>query len=258
MNDQSSLIKSPDKIQKIRDSWKYLTELLQALVSRAKPGVNLLELESFTQDWLDKKNIKGAFKWFQWYPANLCLSVNDAVVHSIPSDYILREGDLLKIDMGIDYQWAISDSAVTIVVWGDKANSDASRLSKVTKEALDQAVSLIKPWKKFMVFSKKVFDYVTSNWFSIIKNLTWHSVGDSIHEPPHIFNFPHKSMNQYIFKPGMVLALEPIVAQRSDKVIEKPHINSWNLYTQNWDLWAHWEYTILVTDNGIEILAGLV
>ncbi len=257
MDQKSSLIKSPTKIQKIKDSWKYLTELLQILIQKAQPGINLLELEEFTQDWLDKKGLRGAFKGFQWYPANLCLSVNDAVVHSIPSDYILKEGDFLKIDMGIDYQWAISDSAVSVVVGGDEANPEAARLSKVTKQALDRGIDAIKPGKKFMAFSKQVYDYVSSEGFSVIKNLTGHSVGDSIHEPPHIFNFPHKSMNQYVFKPGMVLALEPIVAQKSDKVIEKPHINNWNLYTQHGDLGAHWEYTILITDNGVEILAGV-
>jgi len=251
-----SLIKDEQKINLIRESWKYLNEILQILRQKAQVGVNLLELEEFTQSWLDKHWLKWAFKWFQWYPANLCLSVNDALVHSIPSDYILKQWDLLKIDMGVDYKWAISDSAISLVVWWDDKNPQAARLSKITKQALDHWLQYVEPWKQFIAFSQAVSDYVYSNGFKIIKNLTGHSVGDSIHEEPHIFNYPHKTMKKYRFSPWMVLALEPIVAQISQEVVEKPWI-PWNLYTKKWDLWAHWEYTITITKDGFEILAWL-
>lgn len=251
------IIKSAQQIVNIRDSGKYLTEILNILYHEANIWVSLIELEEIAEKYMRQHKVKGAFKWYEWFPANLCLSVNDCLVHWIPDDYILRSGDLLKIDCWVDYKWWISDAAVSVILGGEFANPDAYNLVKATKEALDLWIQEIKPNAHLMNFSRVVFDHMTKiNDYSVIENLTWHGVGQLVHEAPHIYNVPHPSMKKIAFKQNMVIALEPITALNSVTTIEQPW-NHRNLYTRNWDLWAQWEYTVLVTDKGHEVLAGV-
>lgn len=247
------IFKNPQQIADIKESWKYLNELLTNLKQIVKPWINLLELEQYAQDFLNQNNLKWAFKWYQWYPANLCLSVNDCVVHWIPNDYKLKDKDLLKIDVWVVYNWLISDAAISIVLWN---NFKAQKLVDATKWWLDNAMKKIWPWKSIYDFGLEVFDYINKTWFCVIKNLTWHWVWVHVHEWPYIFNYPSPDGKWVFFQPGMVVALEPITAIKSQKVFEKPW-NHWNLYTQYWDLWAQREYTIVITENWYEVLAGL-
>lgn len=257
MGKRKIIIKTDQQIKNIRESGKYLTELLYILKDFVKSGVNLLDIEAKAQQFIDKYWLKWAFKGYYWYPANLCLSVNDCVVHWIPYDYKLKEGDLLKIDAWINYNWGITDAAISIVVWWDDTNLQASKLYKVTKKALDEWIKTIRPWKKISLYAEKVFEIVVNNGFNIIRNLTWHGVGTDVHEAPYIYNYPHPELKKIQRKPGMVVALEPITAISSFEAIEKPWI-PWNMYTSKWDLWAQWEYTVLITDNWYEVLAGIV
>lgn len=131
-------IKSSHTIKLLRESGKYLTELLSMLYQKAQPGVALLELEQYAVSYLAQHKLKGAFKGYHGFPTNLCTSVNDCVVHGIPDEYILQKGDLLKIDCGVIYQKAISDSAFSKVIGGEEYNTQAAQLLYTTKDALDQ------------------------------------------------------------------------------------------------------------------------
>jgi len=251
------IYKTPEQINNIRKSGRYLTELLGILYDEVSVGVSLLDLENIAEDFMIKNKIKGAFKWYSWFPANLCLSVNDCVVHGIPDDYILKSGDLLKVDCGVTYQKWISDAAFSIVVGGELANPAAHGLIVSTKNALDQSLkSHVVPNKMIYNFSRSVQQYIKADGFAVIQNLTWHGVWVAVHEAPHIYNYPHPDTKKAFFKENMVVALEPITALSSRDTIEKSG-NPRNLYTQNGDLWAQWEYTILITANGYEILAWL-
>jgi len=250
------IIKTKDQIQKIKDSGKFLTEVLCLLQEKTKSGISLLELEEIAENYMKQNKIKWAFKWYHWFPANLCLSVNDCVVHWIPDEYILKNWDLLKIDCGVDYQWWISDSAISIVIGWELANPQWYELIQATKKALDEGVKKIKPYKKLFDYSNTVWNIISEAGFSVIKNLTWHGVGKFVHEAPYIYNFGHNNMKQISFKPGMVIALEPITAISSETTIEKSW-NHWNLYTQNGDFWAQREYTVLVTEDWNEIISGI-
>ncbi len=256
MKKNKPIVKTEQEIQNIRESGKFLTELLYLLKDKIKPGISLVELEKFADDYISSKNIKWAFKGYMWYPANLCLSVNNCVVHWIPDSYILKEWDLLKIDAWIDYKWWISDAAISIVVGWDEKNKIASQLYKTTKKALDDSLKYIKIWKSIIDFSFSVYNIMLNNWFSIIKNLTWHWVWRKVHEPPHIYNYPNYELKKIKWQKNMVVALEPITAIKSELAVERKWI-PWNMYTQKWDLWAQWEYTVLISDNGYEILAGI-
>ena len=250
------IIKNAKQIENIRISGKHLTTLLRLLYTKAKAGVTLIELEFVAEHYIKTNNLKWAFKGYEWFPANLCLSVNDCVVHGIPDAYILKNGDLLKIDCWITYKGWITDSAISIVIWGEATNPLGYELMKVTKKSLDESIKHIWPGKAIYEYSHRVHQIITNAWFSVLGKLTWHGVGKKVHEAPHIYNTPNPEMKKIQFQPGMVLAFEPITAVNSTDFMHKRG-NDWNLYCKNGDLWAQWEYTILITDDGYEILSWI-
>ncbi len=250
------LIKNTKQIANIRESWKHLTALLRLLHSKAKAGIMLIELEFVAEQYIKEHGLKWAFKWYQWFPANLCLSVNDCVVHGIPDEYVLKNGDVLKIDCGISYNGGITDSAMTIVIWWELANPLGYKLMKTTKKALDEAIKHIWPGRSIYEYSHRVHSIITNAGFSVLGKLTGHGVGNKVHEKPHIYNTPNPEMKKVFFEPGMVLAIEPITAVESTDFKHKPG-NDRNIYCNKGDLWAQWEYTILITDKGYEILSWI-
>lgn len=251
-----NIIKTSQQISNIRESGKYLTELLYKLYHATQVGVALIELEFIAEDYIKKNNLKWAFKNYHGFPANLCLSVNDCVVHGIPDDYILKNGDLLKIDCGITYKGGITDSAISVVVGGELANPLAYNLVVATKKSLDTWLEYIAADRPLFGFSHHIHSSITNAGFSVIEKLTWHGVGNKVHEDPHVYNIPHPSMKTTFLEAGMVLALEPITAVSSKDFFMKKE-NDWNLYCKNGDLGAQWEYTILVTEDWYEILSGI-
>lgn len=250
-----NLIKTTSQINNIRESWKYLNDLLRMLWIFSKAGIALIELEIIAEEFMKKNWIKWAFMWYQWFPANLCLSVNDCLVHGIPDDYVLKNWDLLKIDSGVIYKWWYSDAAISVVIWWEMANPQARSLVQATKKSLDEWVKKICNWKKIYDFSKTVNDEIKKSGFSIIKKLTWHWVWNNVHEKPYVYNRPHPDTTKTEFRSWMVVALEPITAINSNDFMEWD--NGWNLYTTEWDLWAQREYTVVVTDRWYEILAWI-
>jgi len=251
-----NLIKTPQQIENIRKSGKYLNELLRKLKNACKAGVALIELEFIAEDYMKKNNVKWAFKRYQWFPANLCLSVNDCLVHGIPDDTVLKNWDLLKIDCGVNFQWGITDSAISIVIGGEYANQLGQSLIKTTKAALDLAIQELQPDAPLIHYGHTVSNRIHKDGFAIIEQLTGHGVGNKLHEDPHVYNYAHPSMKKIILKPWMVLAIEPITAINSTQFIAKKW-NDWNLYCKGWDLGCQWEYTILITNSGYEILSGI-
>lgn len=251
------IIKTKEQIENIRKSGQYLNELLYLIKDNCKAGISLLELEDIAQDFMDKNNLRWAFKWYGTFPANLCLSVNDCVVHGIPDDYILKNWDLLKVDCGIVYRWWVSDSAFAVVIWWEMANPLAHELTMVTKNALDLALEKVWPWKFIYDFSKEVFNIVRNKWFSVIKSLTGHWVGTKVHEKPNIYNRPHPESKNIKFQTWMVVCFEPITAIESSEVVLKWN-NNRNLYCKKWDIGSHREYMVLITEDGYEILSGIV
>lgn len=253
------IIKSKEQIDNIRESGKYLNELLQIVTSTTKAGVSLLELEEVAVDYISRhSNIVWAFKWYKWYPTNLCLSVNDCLVHWIPDRYVLQNWDLLKIDSGIIYNKWVSDSAVSVIVGWDFYNPIGQELIVSTKNALDGSLEQICAWKSIFGLGYSIWQKILSDWFQVVENLTWHGVGSKVHESPHVYNYWHRDMKKIFFQENMVIAIEPIASLESNQAVEKIAWNSWNLYTTNGDIWAQREYTIAITKNWYEILSGIL
>ncbi len=249
------IYKTKQEIALLKECGKIHDKLLLLLYERADVGVSLMDLENLSSDFLTSHLCKSAFKWFHGFPANLCLSVNDCLVHWIPDDYILKKGDLLKIDVWIKYKWVITDAAVSKVIGGDSANKIAAELLRVTKESLDYSLNYIKPWVSLYEYWKFVWGYIKDKWFVVVKSLTGHGVGKNVHEDPRVANYADVRLRNVFFKPWMVLALEPITSEISDDYITHP--NKRNLITKKWDLGCQWEYTVVVTDDGYEIIAGI-
>lgn len=255
-NKDGIIIKTPEQIANLRTSGRLLTEMLKQLEVAAKPWVTLIALEEMSREFCKKHNVTGAFFWHHWYKYNLCLSVNDCVVHGIPDSYVLQLGDLLKIDAWINHKKALSDAAISIVIGWDETNPEAAHLKNTTKEALDAWVKTLWPWKPLYNYWYTVESIVKKNNCSIIGNVTGHGVGTALREPPYIYNYAHPSLHEIFLEPNMVIALEPITAIESRSYRERPNVE-WNLYTQKGDLGAQWEYSVLITDTWYEILAGV-
>ena len=250
------IYKTEDQVNNIREAGKYLTELLLLTREKAQPGVSLIELEEIAQAFMDKNRVHGAFKGYEGFPANLCTSVNDCVVHGIPDKTILKDGDLLKIDAGVVFNKNIADAAYSVVIGGADKNPKAQQLIDATRNGLDHAMQYVQPNKSMFAYSKAVYEYITKQKCSVIKYLTGHGVGVKVHEAPNIFNWPNGDMQKQIFEPGMVIALEPITAFKSTSFKEKKGIPR-NIYTKKDDLGAQWEYTVIIHGDRAEIVAGI-
>lgn len=249
------IYKTAQQIQALREWGVFHNELLLLLYKHAEAGVSLLELEKIASDYLISHKLKSAFKGYQWFPANTCLSVNDCLVHGIPDDYILKIGDLLKIDIGIIYKGMVTDAAVSKVIWWHQANKVASELMRTTKQALDESLEWIKPGVSLMEYGRRIWDFINQKGCSVVKSLTGHGVWCHVHEDPRVPNYADPRLKGITFKPGMVLALEPITAELSQDY--KTHKNKRNLITQHGDLGCQREYTVAVTATWYELLAGI-
>ena len=254
-NTDDIIIKTPQQIESIKTSGKYLNELLRIIFDKAQAWVSLMELENIAEAFMKQHDIKGAFKNYEGFPCNLCLSVNDGVVHGIPDNYVLQNGDVLKIDAGVTYKWWISDSAITKIIWWEMANPLGYALAQATFNALNHAMKEVKPGAPVFNYSNAMSNFIKKTGFSLILKLTGHGVGVKVHEAPHIYNYPRKDTKKIFFKPGMVLAFEPITAITSTDFEHRD--SAWNLYCKNSDLGAHREYTIVVTENWYEMISWI-
>ena len=250
------IIKTASEIQAFRESGAYLSEILTILRDAAKPWVSLLELDQIAQLYCQKHDVKASFRSHQGFPAHVCLSLDDCLVHGIPNQTILKDGDFLKIDMGITHKGMISDAAISVVIWWDDKNLLAADLSRVTKEALDIGIKLLWPWVSVYDRGKQVEQHMNKHWYSVIHSLCGHGVGRKLREPPFIYNYADQDGKKSKFRPGMIIALEPITAITSTDYRTKGK-NTRNLYTTDGDLGCQWEYSILITESGYEVLAGV-
>ncbi|MDQ7796205.1 MAG: type I methionyl aminopeptidase, partial [Spirochaetia bacterium] len=214
-----------------------------------QPGATPKDLDRFAYDFIVKNGGKPAFLGYEGYPATLCISVNDVVIHGIPGSRPLEEGDIVGIDSGIDLDGFFSDAAITLPV--GKITPEAQKLLNVTKECLDLAIAQIKPHARISDISRAVFSHATKNGFKVVRQYCGHGVGLEIHEDPQIPNYVSAGPNPRIM-PGMVLAVEPMINVGTSDV--RVLDDDWTVVTMDGSLSAHFEHTVLVTDSGCEVL----
>ena len=244
-------LKNKDQIEGIRRSCALLSELLELLRPMVQPGTSLLELDKAAYDFIVKHKGIPAFLDYEGFPATLCLSVNEMVIHGIPSKRRLEEGDIVGVDCGINLDGYFSDAAVT---WAaDKVAPETAQLMKVTRECLDKAIDAVVPGARIHDISRAVFSHATRFGYGVVRQYCGHGVGLEMHEDPQIPNYVSAGPNPRLI-PGMVIAIEPMInAGRSDV---RELDDDWTVVTIDGSLSAHYEHTILVTESGHEVLTS--
>ena len=246
------ICKSPAEIEKMRRSGRLVRELLGEISERAKPGVSTLELERYAEKRLASLGARPAFKGYRGYPCCLCTSVNEEIIHGIPSDRRLKEGDLLSLDLGVVVDGFFGDSAVTIPVGG--ISESAKKLLRVTEQALERAIDKARPGNRLGDVSAAVQEYVEGQGFSIVREFVGHGIGRELHEDPQIPNFGTPGRGP-VLKEGMVLALEPMVnaGLPGTRVLD----DQWTAVTVDGECSAHFEHMVAITGNGPDVLTRL-
>ena len=242
-------IKTKEEIAILCEGGKILASVLKTLKKMAEPQVNVLDLEKKAEELIKKAGAAPSFLGHKGYPSIICASFNDEVVHCPPDGRILKEGDLLSIDCGVIYKKLYTDSARTIPI--GKVSKEAKKLLKVTQTALEKAISATKPNATIGDIGHAVQTYVEGQNLSVVKALVGHGVGYSVHEDPRIPNFGKPGTGE-VLKPGMVLAYEPMV-NLGDSPVDF-HPDGWRVTTRDNSLSAHFEDTIVVTENGCKII----
>jgi methionyl aminopeptidase len=246
------ILKLPDEIEKARTSNRIVAEVLSKLREKVKPGVRTRELDKLAAEVAEKRGAKPAFKGYNGYPDSLCVSVNEVVVHGMPSERILEEGDIVGLDFGVCYQGFFGDAAITLPL--GKVTQKASRLMLVTEQSLYAGIEQAKAGNRLGDISAAVQDIVEAAGYSVVRDFVGHGIGKSLHEEPQIPNFGKKGRGIEL-KSGMILAIEPMVNEGNYKVQILP--DGWTVVTKDGSLSAHFEHSIAITDNGPEILSKL-
>ncbi len=245
------VLKTDEEIEKIRTASKYAMEVLFYLKDFIKDGITTKDLERLCEEKIRKmKNVKPAFKGYNGYPYALCVSVNEEVVHGVPSERVLKEGDIVSLDFGVIYDGFYGDVAVTYAV--GKVSKEAERLIKVTEEALYKGIENARVGNRLYDISNAIQSHVESNGFSVVREFVGHGIGRSLHEEPQIPNFGEKGTGLRL-KKGMVFAIEPMVNMGKSEISIKS--NGWTAYARDLSLSAHFEHTVAITDDGPDILS---
>ncbi len=246
------ILKSPQEIEKMRRSNLIVAEILEAIKSAVHPGVTTRELDEMAIALLAKYKARSAFKGYNGYPAALCTSVNEEVVHGIPSGRVLKEGDILSLDFGVISEDYYGDAAVTLPVGRISAN--AEELLRVAEEALYLAIDQARPGNRLQDISAAVQGHVEAHRFSVVRDFVGHGIGQQLHEKPQIPNFgvPGRGVR---LKPGMTLAIEPMINAGGFEV--EVLKDGWTAVTRDRSLSAHFEHSVAVTENGPYILSKL-
>lgn len=243
-------IKTKEEIEIMREGGKILAQIMKELEEMVKPGITTQELNRAAEALVLSSGGKCSFLGYNGYPECLCTSVNEEIVHAIPSARILKEGDIISLDLGILYQGFHADMAVTVPV--GKVSPEINRLIRVTKKALKRGIKKVRPGNTFGDLSNTIQRYIEDQGFSVVKDLCGHGIGKELHEDPEILNYGTRHSGSEI-KPGMVFCLEPMVAVGTG-VIKEPQKGDFAYKTADGSLSCHFEHTIVATKNGTKVL----
>lgn len=249
------IIKTPEEIEKLRVGGKIAAQILRDVAARVAPGVTTGELDLYTRQRISEEGGKAAFLGYRpsnerkGFPGALCVSVNDEIVHGIPGSRVLKAGDIVTVDLGFIHEGVFLDTAVTVPV--GKVSHQDMNLMAATEAALYEAIDAIKPGGTVGDIGATVDEYITEAGFTIVSSLAGHGVGRAVHEDPYIPNYGTRGKGAKL-TPGMVIAIEPIVTTGKDQI--KVLSDEYTIVTADKAHSAHFEHTVLITNDGAEIL----
>ncbi len=243
-------LKSPSQLDLMRQAGRIVGEILESLREAVRPSVTTLDLDQLALEIMLKRKSTPAFKGYRGFPAHICASVNEEVVHGIPSaKRSLQEGDIVGLDVGVIVEGYYGDGAITVSV--GKASAEAVRLMEVTENALMEGIAMATPEHRLSDISHAVQKAVESRGYSVVREFVGHGIGTQLHELPQIPNYGKPGFGPRL-KPGMVLAIEPMVNQGGPEVAILD--DGWTAVTKDRKLAAHFEHTVAVTEAEPEIL----
>ncbi len=243
------IIKSNSEIALMREAGRVVARVFEKLRKSILPGIKTSKINELAEEELARWGAKSSFNGYHGYPKSICVSINEEVVHGIPGERKLKEGDIVSLDFGALLKGYHGDSALTLPV--GEIGEEAERLLKVTKEALNRAISKAQAGNRLGDISFSIQDYVESNGFSVVRDLVGHGIGRSLHEDPQIPNFGKPGQGP-LLKVGMTLAIEPMVNMGGFEVEVKE--DDWTVITRDRSLSCHFEHTIAILGDGPEIL----
>lgn len=246
------ICKSETELGFMREAGRIVAETHRVLEKAIKPGVTTAELDALADATIRSQDAVPSFKGYNGFPASICASVNDQLVHGFPSERKLREGDIVTFDIGAQYRGYHGDSAWTYPV--GRISDQAQRLLDVTEGSLYAGLALIKPDVRLFTISHAIQRYIEASGMSVVREFVGHGIGRDLHEEPNIPNYGIEGRGPQL-KPGMVLAIEPMVnlGGRQIRTLE----DQWTVVTADGSLCAHFEHTVAVTPNGLEIFTKL-
>jgi methionyl aminopeptidase len=247
------IYKSDAEIEKMRASSRLVAETLERLVQAIRPGIKTLELDRIAEDYVTAQGAEAAFKGYRGFPASVCVSINEEVVHGIPSSHRrLKEGDIVSLDFGALLDGYYGDAALTVPV--GEVSEEVSRLLRVTQESLYLGIEQARPGARLGDISHAIQNHAEEAGYSVVRAFVGHGIGSSLHEAPQVPNFGPPGQGPDLL-PGMVLAIEPMVniGTHDVRVLD----DQWTVVTADRSLSAHFEHTIAITKNGTEILTLL-
>ncbi|BAZ42495.1 methionine aminopeptidase [Calothrix sp. NIES-4101] len=244
-------IKSPREIDIMRQSGKIVATVLKEISELVQPGMTTADLDAYAEKRIREMGATPSFKGYHGFTGSICSSINNEVVHGIPSPKkVIRAGDVLKVDTGAFFQGFHGDSCITIAV--GEVTPDAAKLIRVAEEALFKGIEQVKAGAYLLDIAGAIEDHVKGNGFSIVEDFTGHGVGRNLHEEPSVFNFRTREMPNVKLRSGMTLAIEPILNAGSK--FTRTLSDRWTAVTVDNSLSAQFEHTVLVTESGYEIL----
>jgi len=242
-------MKSAREIEIMRRSGKITSSVLSMLLRTARPGMTLGELDRLAEKGIRERGGVPTFKGYHGFPASICASVNEVVVHGIPRDRVLRDGDILSIDIGTTFERYVSDTAATIAI--GKVSPAAERLMRVTQECLMIGIGQMQKGNRLSDIGHAVQAHAESNGYGVVRALVGHGVGTKMHEEPQVPNWGEAGRG-IVLKPGLVLAIEPMITEGTHEVATLG--DGWTVVTADGKLAAHFEHTVALTDEGPRIL----
>jgi len=244
-------IKSEKDLLMLKRSGQILSSVMRKVQKNLRPGITTLDIDRLSEELILKENALAAFKGYKGFPATACVSVNEEIVHGIPEPRVILEGDIVSIDLGVNYQGYFSDMAITLPV--GKVDETRRKLIEVTKKALDIGIKQARAGNYLSDISHSIQSFVEGCGFSVVRQFVGHGIGTALHEEPEIPNFGEAHLGP-LLKSGMVLAIEPMVNIGSWECLIAS--NGWTAVTKDGLASAHFEHTVAVTDKGPVILTA--
>jgi methionyl aminopeptidase len=245
-------LRDRNEIEAIRAAAQVVGRTLRLLGERLRPGITTRELDRLAEDYIRSQGAEPAFKGYRGFPASICPSVNDEIVHAIPGDRELRDGDIVSMDVGVRREGYYGDAAVTFAV--GEVPEETRRLLRVTEEALRAGIAQARAGNRMGDIGHAVQSHVEAHGFSVVRSLVGHGIGREMHEEPQVPNYGRPARGPRLME-GQVLAIEPMVNVGGPDVVTRP--DGWTVATRDGSLSAHFEHTIAVGREGPEILSAI-